>query len=483
MSAITNSSNRWQPRLQPPTSPAGAGDSLLAVPTIADLIALDSTLIDDGGVVAVKSILAEWMLDKTSVDAVDGITIVAANPIGRWYRMSSTASHWLIQTTWHLDATTGDDEADGLTALKSLKTHAELMRRVAGGVFPNVINVYLHGNFAEDWQVTWKAAHFLAYPQMLVVYHGEQTVLYSGAVTTVQAYNPAAAHDGWITDAAIPVSWTASGLVGKLIIPTSGTALGAQGWIAADLGAKKARFSPLWDWTAYAEKTPTIADTFDIVDVTQIVGYARIECDGLYVVEMDDVAFSSGTNDATLRVNGPEGSEFRTLRCQVAGNRWAVQCSSWDAQSCLLGPSLLRGVAVDAGLWLSGCCVMDWLSTERGGEIDVFASSICQGVGVIGSLYMLDDLGVFDILNAADRALMLGLWAFPQWAELGDLIWGTGNTFNYAIEVTSGNSIRYTVTPTVAGAVVKDVLIGTIADNYAGLPIVDMTRMAGMVPE
>jgi hypothetical protein len=70
-----------------------------------------------------------------------------------------------------------------------------------------------------------------------VTFVGQRTLLYAGSVTGYQAYVYATNTDGRLTDAAIPASWTASGLVGQLLVMTGGAHIGHTAFVAVDLGA------------------------------------------------------------------------------------------------------------------------------------------------------------------------------------------------------------------------------------------------------
>jgi hypothetical protein len=98
MSGPAFANNRFLPRAQPATGgPAPGGDSLVAVPNIAALVALDDTAVDDGGVVSVKSVLDLWMLDKTDVTTpIDGITSVlaASDDVVRQRRSGQRREQW-----------------------------------------------------------------------------------------------------------------------------------------------------------------------------------------------------------------------------------------------------------------------------------------------------------------------------------------------------------------------------------------------------
>jgi hypothetical protein len=93
---------------------------------------VDTTAVANGVIAEVLSVGAQFVLDKTSSTAADGITVV--EPVfgpGRWFRVPGYSRRWAVQAAWFLDPA-GDDENSGLTALAPLRTVEELSRRISG---------------------------------------------------------------------------------------------------------------------------------------------------------------------------------------------------------------------------------------------------------------------------------------------------------------------------------------------------------------
>jgi hypothetical protein len=68
-------------------------------------------------------------------------------------------------------------------------------------------------------------------------------------------------------------------------------------------------------------------------------------------------------------------------------------------------------------------------------------------------------------------------------ATIDDYLFGYGNAFDYALEMGPGSVMAYAsgFKPLVAGAVVRDALIGGLARPYAALPATNLTKLAGIV--
>jgi hypothetical protein len=475
--------NRFFPRANIVSGgPGPGGDALLAVADIAALQALDDTTVDDAGVVSMKSVLDLWMLDKTSTLAVDGITVVLPNSgTGRWIRLEIPNETWQQQSTWHINETTGDDENKGDTALLPVATYAEIDRRWGTGpVGPVVINV--DSTLNQDIDVDVKINKAVGG----VTFQGARTVIYSGSVTGAQAMNPGANQDAQITDAALPVSWTASGLVGKLCVITSGPRAGYAGWIVKDLGAKTARVTKFFDYATFSFADPQVGDAFDIVDLTQINGrFGGVE--SFTSVWAFDLQF---TNPGS-RTYQAFGGEWFFFYCDFNEGSWgitdAVIADLWE---CRVACTTLD--ATDSYLYFEAGYITRGPRGFRDCVCTIWEDLIAQyvsGTSAMGaemygpSQFIITSngsYGVFDDPNASSYGLSVRTGAA---ARLQGYLWGTGNTFNYAIRVSSTGKISYdlTTTPNAATAALQDTKIGSMTRPYAALPTNNMSERCGIV--
>jgi hypothetical protein len=481
MSTNPHCSNRWKPWLLPSGSPVPpvSGDALLAVPNIAALMALPTATIDDGGVVAVKSVMDTWMLDKTSGLAPDGITVVPALGGGNWLRMEIPSQKWLLQPNWFIDPLTGDNENIGATAGTALLTFAEWKRRVGTRLeIPQTLNI--QDDLTEDLLFD------MDNEQVYVVVQGLRTVLYSGTVTAARPWDPLAAlPDGEITDVAIPVSWTASALVDKLIVLTSGASAGSAGFVAKDMGAKTARYSPLIDANTYLTYDFVPGDTFDVVSLTTINGTIEV-VGSCHVIPVDLSARSlTGTDTFLARSGGRIFPFFCDIEMPFIE---ASDAGFIDFTGCRLKTTVNQFVfIVESGTcYLDACLMKVQLRNQRAGMSICTTKTLAQG----------DVGGVWVGINCLSN----GYFANQEWfavfdepttgaalrndggmAGLYDYLWGNGGASNFGIQVFGAGSVVYTFTPTYGPAVVADVFVGGLQRPYASLPVHNASKMCGIV--
>jgi hypothetical protein len=485
-SRTSHGNNRFLARVDPTSSgPAPGGDALLAVPNIAALQALDDTTIDDGGVVSVLSVRDLWMLDRTSVLAVDGITVVLPlSGTGRWLRMKLPSEKWLQQTTWYINQTIGNDENVGNVVGVPLKTHSEFTRRVGKGpIVASSVDIYFTDTVPHIEDIIIEYTQLGDFPS--VTYHGTRTILYSGSATGVVPYNPAARVSGSITDAALPVSWSGSGLVNRMLVLTSGANAGAVGWIAKDEGAKTARYSPLFNIAGFTTVDPALGDTFDVVRLTAVDGTLRVNSEA--TVFFFDFDFANRTIFApSVLANKGFLSFFycafdsRTQYYKMVAQAFACRFGAAEApftidlyvSECVFYDSLFTGkLRIQESSFIR---TRDSISqSSAGSDVSIDVEENCK--------YELESArhhGLFDMTASVQRGLHVRTSAT---AELTGLLWGTGNTFDYAIDVESGGQVIYTTLPDVQAAAIRDTLIAGFARNYVALPATNLSKLAGIV--
>lgn len=452
---------------------------MLAVPNIAALMALPTATIDDGGVVAVKSVMDQFMLDKTSPLAPDGITVVPAAGGGNWLRLEIPSQKWLLQPTWFIDPLTGNDENVGSTALTPLSTFAEWKRRVGTRLeIPQTLNI--------QSDLTENLLFDMDNEQVYVVVQGIRTTLYSGTVTAAQAWSPSGRPtDGQVTDAAIPVSWTASGLVDKLIVLTSGPSAGSAGWVARDLGAKTARYSPLIDANTYLTYDFAIGDTFDVVDLTKVNG--DFEVVGSCQVIPIDLALGGGLGTEVFSARGI--AQVFPIYCDIEKAFVDVERGGFtDFIGCRLKGTVNPFIfIVDSGMcYLDACLMKSQLRCMRAGAAACTTKTLAQGdvggvwVGISmlsnGYIALQEWYAVYDepTTNPALRndGGMVGLY---------DYLWGNGGASNFGVQVFGASSVVYTQAPTYSPVAVSETVVGGLLQPYASLPVHNASKMCGIV--
>jgi hypothetical protein len=301
-------------------------------------------------------------------------------------------------------------------------------------------------------------------------------------VTAKQAENPAANVDLQITDGALPVGWTASGLVDKMYVLTSGPNAGACGWVVKDVGAKAARVTAAYNEGAGTYVEPAVGETFDVVDLGLVEGKLNgVEGGNVRVVVRDLRFISSGSVVKT------EGGNWQFFYCDVDGQDINLSGSSQQSSSTSATAVYASRMLASQGMQIERATVTLYATMlasglvmrSHGTLVLMGASTVFQykgvGLGSIqangGSRITVDvPLAVFDLVNASDRALLVTLNGI---AALRDFVYGYGNTFNYAFEVGSGSSIIYQsgFAPVVTAAAVTDALIGQLNRNYVQLPV------------
>lgn len=489
MSGPAFNNNRYLNRVQPASgSGPVTGDALLAVANIAALVALDDTTIDDGGVVAVKSLMDQWMLDKTSVLVPDGITVVAAPTAGNWIRMKLPSLRWQLQANWYIDEAVGDDENTGASAIVPLQTFEEYSRRVGEGPLTLSHTVNLLSTINQDIEVRTLMDDDT---KDITILGLRSAPLYSGTFTAVTNENAGANQDLQLTDALIPVSWTASGLVDKLCVLTSGPNAGAAGWIVnKDLGTT-ARATKFYSAaTGYVE--PAVGETFDVVDLGLVNGSlsgidggnTRCRVQDLRVVNTAKSVFEA------------HGGYWNLLYCDIDGgvmNLAARSQRSSFGEGTGIQASRLRAtsfILVNRGtVTISAVYAASGFHMRAEGAVICNQSSVVQytGVGAYGfnvrgasRLTNSEPIGVFDYPNAGNRAVRL---TDNSSAGLSDFVYGYGNTSDYAIEVQAGCTAAYAsgFKPLVTAGALNDTLIGGLARSYLVLPVTNLTKLAGIV--
>lgn len=342
----------------------------LQIGTVANLAAFATFTVaqmanlDNGSHKWVRTVLRYYRLDKASVLAPDGITVIAAVGGGNWIAEPRVDRTWDDQPVWFINAATGNDENNGATGPTAIKTWAEYVRRtgedrfIAGrnvittlqGAFPVTDPVHQNVRIGRGGLCRIQAA--------LTVLAGPFTVL-------AYARNPGADNPGTLT--ANEVGFDPALFVGRMIRFTTGPAAGAYAFINQDLGAGVAQVStptsvPQSDDQQPVVLVPLNGNGFEVVDLVTCYGdYIRTECEGednlaggdAPKLVIDSLSFLNGD------VNYPNamsvgGERLQMRRCiadnlLVVGDCTLVQCKAGSIASSI---EVRSGVcAVWAGLY------------------------------------------------------------------------------------------------------------------------------------
>jgi len=439
------------------------------------------------------------------VPVADGVNVVAplsGSPVAgaanaRWFR-STTAPVapfvWSTQTAWFIDPTNGSDTNSGLTAGTAIKTWAELRRRwlASGGVVQTTGNctVTLLGDLPVsdpcDMRGIWvkKGA-------AVVVTAAAKTTLYSGTITAVQARVLATNTDWAITSAGLPVSWTASGCVGKLCRIVGGARDGTTFWIKKDLGAKKATVSsPMTKTSAYpmgnavpTYPTPQVGDAIVVEDLVVIHTFRIAETGG-------DESFSDIAN--RLVFDHIAASDFNEGMSAVFDCDMNIGLAFLNCDADVAFP------APGGALQYFGCkCFPEgesgtriWLYggySDFGGTIGVGSTCFADEFSVEGASFEIAGGNLqsntspasLGVLNSPSVGLLVRFGAVAT-ILTGTQLWGGGNgTFGIVVESLSG--LQYGgAKPTITGTT-NDTKIGGVATAYAGVPAITAANNAAIV--
>lgn len=445
------------------------------VANVAALAVLDTTALGDGAIVGMLSVRAPWQLRRASASAPDGITIVAAaNLGGRWVRLEAPSAEWLAQAGWCVDQAAGDDEALGLSPLTALATVDEVWRRTGGNPATNSV-LTIVGTYVGDIVLrSTGTGPFTIAGQV-------SAPLYSGSITALTTWTIAGTVRQLVTDAALPVSWTASALVGKRCVLTSGVNAGAWAPIMIDLGAKQALVGVFWDATAYAAISPVLGDTFDVVDLTEVQGSLDV-CVAGYAIAMN-IRFVSPSFDVFAH-----GGYLQLAGCELRG-LYAGSASRGGVASvegCYIAPT--NPYAFDSGtggeVALYGCSFLACGISAHGGALSIAGWTVI--VGGTRALFV-DNGGWFRVESGIWLAVLdciSGAGSTVVVQETSDCvvssnIWGSGNTGAHFYSVTGRSGIAadaIALLSTLAGAVTAgETILGSTALAYVALPAIDAT--------
>ena len=235
--------------------------------------------------------------------------LASKNSSGVVRPLGSSSSGYLTQANWYINATTGNDLADGKTTGTALKTFAEWSSRIGTGTVSVASTVNIETDLAESsYRVL---GHF---PSGLTI-KGVKTVLQSGSVSSVAAYDytTSPVSPGSITDTTLSgASWGDSGpaggsLVESLLTMTSGAINGATSWLAKDLGAKAGRPGPWINTGTLATGDPTNGDTYTASSITQLSGgplylYHQRDPSAGGALTLQDLSLTGGASEAGASV-------------------------------------------------------------------------------------------------------------------------------------------------------------------------------------
>lgn len=279
----------------------------------------------DGTLAYVVETTEYFELRKDSGATANGASIIepiAGSPIAgaadaRWHLLLVEASGAELQSAFYIDQASGNDDASGDSPSTAIASFDEYRTRVGQTPIGTTQTLTFVGDYTGDILLDQVIG-----PSGRLILRGTRTPLYSSTFSARVIWDPTTLTEGTVTDAGLPVSWTASGLTGRVLtfddLPLDVYGRRPWSWVAKDDGAKTARYAPAWDPVSQTNVVPTVNQPFTVHRLTEISGSifaSPIVQAGVGAavpsVLLLDLHFSGGARDSTLtgRVNF-EGCHF-----------------------------------------------------------------------------------------------------------------------------------------------------------------------------
>lgn len=239
----------------------------------ATLQAIDASVLADGTSRYVQTYRDRFDLDKTTTrTAVADVVLAASGGTGWWWvRRIDPDPTWSTQLAWTINPSTGSDENLGNGSFP-LKTRAEFFRRMKNATLSSTVTVTVTASLDPSDTYTSKVNTTFS---AQLAWVGVPTLLFTGTVSDYVARNGATSQPTQMGIAGIPSSWTASGLVDKIIEWTDGAGNFIRSVVVADLGAllnghPTAWLSPPINQNSSAGVVFTIGQTVKVYDMPSV---------------------------------------------------------------------------------------------------------------------------------------------------------------------------------------------------------------------
>lgn len=439
----------------------------------------DSALVD-GTVAFVNKFQSFFTLNKSSTfSEIPAVIVGTDSGSGNWHRVPTPSKKWASQSVWYLDSVAGDDENDGSTASTALLTHSELMRRFAGSIINSYPTVNILNSMAsEDININLEVGPYNGEigGAAGIYYLGIPSVVFTGTITSVTNINAATNQDGLIIDSALPVSWTASGGVGKLVRITGGDRAGTEFWIISDQGSKTARISqPVA--TPFLEDLVNlqVGDPYEVLSFPQFGNLVNISITGSTGKQVNlqylEVGSSLNSHSIEVVLGGVINSSClmnafdvtppgygQLYNCRVSGGH---RCEPNSAGNIMFG-------GISSGL-----------SCRTGASIALYNASFdpSGGTGIIVGVNAAVDIGnnAYVALYNCDQGIQISSGGRCNDSQ-GSIF---GKTINNGIVIFSGGLMLYTNAHkpsfTTSG---YNVIVGGTNRSWAQLPFIEANGAA-----
>lgn len=382
-----------------------------------------------------------------------------------------------------VNATTGNDNNDGLTSATALLTLRELGRRYYGRILTAGATISVVGNFLEPLFLETAGP-----PGAILRVNGDTpTIVGSGTLTGAsQAYSAAANTDCRITDGV--QAW--AGLVNARIRFTSGAASGAMAWVLADLGAGVARIGQLVSpTTGNMAALPGIGDAYVVETLTTKIAGFRVRLGGGLRFDGRDLNDHLESNDQLVQYLVASGQIAQTTdqapQCRLVGckfeNAVIAASQAHNITQSHVGFIATHSQAVmrfsHSRLLINSHSFTQSFGANGGSRFDVQAHLVGQGASVTVFSFACIQLttdgagvaaGIATYGAAGAACLDINASANVVGVIAGNTLFGTGNTSTQSCRVRSSGSFNYLTTPTITGPAI-DCLLGGVATAWAAI--------------
>ena len=423
----------------------------------------------------------------TDLEVVNSPTFGADG--AQWLSLDTVNQQALSKGFWSIDEAAGQDENDGWGATEAaadahpLKTMAELNRRIFGANYAGTVVFHQLSTITTLTTLTNAKTRD---GNGFIIWKGKKTVIFTGNIGVFTAANPAGAAGTQITIPGLPVSFTASGLVGFMIESTNEARLA---WIQKDMGAKTARITVPSDVDVTTFNTGTVqvfanGEAIRVVTVPNLPGSPFLPNGSLFC--------------AVTAVNLTDGGAFNEV--DFGGNtvymgRTSIQ-TAMRARANTLGNQIaacqMKGVIrpISGGTWSFdfGALLNTTMLIQQAAvsishsPIDLQASNIeldtgaaFNGFGALSHLACFDSIANIVLVSgdAASNGRVVRL-------NGATFIYGTGNTVAIASVRGGATMTLVPVAQTPIGTTVLPLIVAGISYNFADMPIVDANTLAGI---
>ncbi len=442
--------------------------------------------------------------ESLTVDTTLGLDVVNSPTFAldgaQWIRLEEINQQASQKLFWALDPSNSTgvatDENTGWGASQNdadafpLLTMKELVRRTRGAVYTSTVVFHQLSDMnvgCEPLDVETRDGN--GYPVWLgkdvqVFPSGTGTV----ALTTYSGAVPASNLGPQISVSSLPVSFTASGLVGLFIESADGTRIAR---VQKDLGSKTARITTPCNPDVFTYNSGDL-QTFTNGEQVRFVSFPQLTCSpfktsgiaygGISDVRMRPVDGSYSQYDFgsvnTLMMRAIIDGAFMKASSSTSGN--ALGCVGIDGYVILSGGvfTVRFGGALNAEIYPldGGALIVEHAPWDMQGSQVIVQNSSFTTYGAESSL------SIFDSPRSAiysGGGTSLGI---PIRINPGAMLYGTGN-LNYLVVATKGTVtlMSFPANCFATTSAAKPLLLGTVEKDYADLPVVDLTTLTGML--